>query len=279
MVNAAVGGAAIAAMSFTLMISLFLPVIGLIIYALKNKKQGIVSAWFLGAAGFFITQMVIRTPVLSMLSMSEGFMSFATNHYLLYALLLAFSAGLFEVAGRYAAAKILSKNLTFKRGAAAGLGHGGIEAMLLIGVSYISNILYAGLINSGAINMVIEQTEAMGVDASPIQALADTLVNTPAYLFGLAGYERLLTMLGQTAMSLIVFYFVWKKQDAKGIGICLFIHTLLDGVCVIVSGMATPYLGSLISTEVSYAMVYIYLTAAAVFFAVVIHKIKLAWKE
>ena len=59
-----VSGGSIAAMCVTLVIALVLPVVILIVYAIKNRKQGVVGAWFLGAAGFFVTQMVIRTPIL-----------------------------------------------------------------------------------------------------------------------------------------------------------------------------------------------------------------------
>ena len=272
-----VSGSSVAAMCVTLVISLILPVILLIVYAVKNKKQGVAGAWFLGAAGFFVTQILIRTPILSALSLSEGFMNFATNNYLLYAILLAVTAALFEVAGRYVSAKVFSKNLTFTKGVAAGLGHGGIEAMILIGMTYISNLLYAAMINSGTIELVIAQTESMGVDVAPIYTLIDTLVNSPAYLYLLAGYERILTMIGHTAMTLLVFYFMWKKQTLKGIGICVLFHALLDGVTVIISGLATPYLGSVISQNVSYVLIYIYLTAMAVLSVIIIRKIKAAW--
>lgn len=273
----AVSGGSIVAMCVTLAIALLLPVIALIVYALKNKKQGVVGAWFLGAAGFFVTQIIIRTPILSMLSLSENFMTFVTSHYLVYVILLAVTAALFEVAGRYVSAKILSKNLTFTKGFAAGLGHGGIEAMVLIGMAYISNLLYVAMINSGAIEAVIAQTEAMGVDTSSIYVLVDTLVETPAYMYLLAGYERILTMICHVAMTLIVFYFMWKKQTAKGIGICVLAHTLLDGVTAIVSGLATPYLGSVISQNVAYVIIYVYLTVMAVVSVVVIRRIKDAW--
>ena len=79
-----VSNGSIAAMCITLVISLVLPVIALIVYALKNRRQGVASAWFLGAAGFFVTQMVIRVPILSTLSLMPGFMAFAENHYVVY---------------------------------------------------------------------------------------------------------------------------------------------------------------------------------------------------
>ena len=274
-----VSGGSIAAMCVTLFISLILPVVALIVYAVKNKKQGVASAWFLGAAGFFVTQIVIRVPILSTLSLMPGFVSFVENHYVLYALMLGLTAALFEVVGRFACAKILNKNLTYTKGFAAGLGHGGIEAMVLIGMTYVSNLLYVAMINTGAIEGVIAQTEAMGVDvASEVYALVDTLVNGPAYLYLLAGYERILAMIGHVAMTLVVFYFMSKKQTLKGIGICVLYHFVMDSMVGIIGGLATPYLGSVVSQNVSYVITYVFLTAMAAVAIVAICKIRAAWK-
>ena len=274
-----VSGGSIAAMCVTLFISLILPVVALVVYAVKNRKQGVASAWFLGAAGFFLMQVVIRVPILSTLSLMPGFVSFVENHYVLYALMLGLTAALFEVVGRFACAKILNKNLTYTKGFAAGLGHGGIEAMVLIGMTYVSNLLYVAMINTGAIEGVIAQTEAMGVDvASEVYALVDTLVNGPAYLYLLAGYERILAMIGHVAMTLVVFYFMSKKQTLKGIGICVLYHFVMDSMVGIIGGLATPYLGSVVSQNVSYVLTYVFLTAMAAVAIVAICKIRAAWK-
>ena len=104
----------------TLCISLIGPLVLLLILSLRWRKQGIAAAWFVGAAGFFVPQMVIRIPILSLLSASAGFITFAQEHFVLYSLLLAFTAGLFELAGRFAAAKVLKKKPTFRRGHCAG---------------------------------------------------------------------------------------------------------------------------------------------------------------
>jgi len=274
-----VSGGSIAAMCVTLFISLILPVVALIVYAVKNRKQGVASAWFLGAAGFFLMQVVIRVPILSTLSLMPGFVSFVENHYVLYALMLGLTAALFEVVGRFACAKILNKNLTYTKGFAAGLGHGGIEAMVLIGMTYVSNLLYVAMINTGAIEGVIAQTEAMGVEvAAEVYALVDTLVNGPAYLYLLAGYERILAMIGHVAMTLVVFYFMSKKQTLKGIGICVLYHFVMDSMVGIIGGLATPYLGSVVSQNVSYAITYVFLTAMVAVAVVAIGKIRAAWK-
>lgn len=274
-----VSGTAILFMWITLFISLILPVILLIVYAVKNKGQKIISAWFLGAAGFFVLQMLVRIPVLNILSMQPGFQTFAENNYVVYILLLGFTAGLFEVVGRFVVAKIMAKNLTYERSIAAGLGHGGIEAMLLIGMTYINNLLYAALINSGAFDMVVEQTEAMGVDATALFAVKDALLTTPAYLFGLAGYERLLTIICHTAMSLLVCYFVYKKQTMKGVLIALVIHTILDCVSGLISGLSTPYMGNVITENTGYVLIYGFLTIMAVVSLVIIVKVKKEFKK
>ena len=274
-----VSGTAILFMWITLFISLILPVILLIVYAVKNKGQKIVSAWFLGAAGFVVLQMLVRIPVLNILSMQPGFQTFAENNYVVYILLLGFTAGLFEVVGRLVVAKIMAKNLTYERSIAAGLGHGGIEAMLLIGMTYINNLLYAALINSGAFDMVVEQTEAMGVDATALFAAKDALLTTPAYLFGLAGYERLLTIICHTAMSLLVCYFVYKKQTMKGVLIALVIHTILDSVSGLISGLSTPYMGNVITENTGYVLIYGFLTIMAVVSLVIIVKVKKEFKK
>ena len=274
-----VSNSSIAAMCVTLFISLILPVVALIVYAVKNRKQGVASAWFLGAAGFFLMQVVIRVPILSTLSLMPGFVSFVENHYVLYALMLGLTAALFEVVGRFACAKILIKNLTYTKGFAAGLGHGGIEAMVLIGMTYVSNLLYVAMINTGAIEGVIAQTEVMGVEvSSEVYALVDALVNSPAYLYLLAGYERILAMIGHVAMTLVVFYFMSKKQTLKGIGICVLYHFVMDSMVGIIGGLATPYLGSVVSQNVSYAITYVFLTAMAVVAVWAIRKIRGDWK-
>lgn len=274
-----VSGTSIFFIWVTLFISLILPVALLIIYALKNKGQKIVSAWFLGAAGFFVLQIILRLPILSILSLMPGFQAFAENNYVVYVLLLGFTAGLFEVIGRLVVAKIMSKNLTYERSIAAGLGHGGIEAIIMIGVTYINNLLYAGMINGGTFDMTVEQTAALGVDVSSLLAVKDALLNTPSYLFGLAGYERLLTIICHTAMSLLVCYFVYKKQTMKGVLIALILHTILDCVSGLISGLSTPYMGNVITENTGYVLVYGFLTIMAAISVVIILKVKKEFKK
>lgn len=254
----------------TLFLSLVLPILVLIVLGIKNKGKGIWSAWFLGAAGFFISQIVVRLPLLNILSGMASFQSFAREHYFLYALLLAFTAGLFELAGRFAAAKFLGKNRTFRRSLAAGLGHGGIESIILVGLTYINNLVYLFLIQSGAFDAMIAQTEAMGVDSAQLVAIRDTLLQVSAPLFLAAGVERVLTMVSHAAMSVIVCYGVAVKRPLPWMLLCLGMHTLLDTTVA-----ATGFF----SQNIAYGIIYTCMTVMALVSIWILRKLSQRWPE
>lgn len=254
----------------TLFLSLVLPILVLIVMGIKNKGKGIWSAWFLGAAGFFISQIVIRLPLLNILSGMASFQSFAREHYFLYALMLAFTAGLFELAGRFAAAKFLGKNRTFRRSLAAGLGHGGIESIILVGLTYINNLVYLFLIQSGTFDAMIAQTEAMGVDSAQLVAIRDTLLQVSAPLFLAAGVERVLTMVSHAAMSVIVCYGVAVKRPLPWMLLCLGMHTLLDTTVA-----ATGFF----SQNIAYGIIYTCMTVMALVSIWILRKLSQRWPE
>lgn len=274
-----VSTATVVSVAITFCISMVLPVLVFIIYGWKNRGKGVWSAWFLGAAGFFVMQIIIRTPVLNMASTTQGFMSFVTNHFVIYCLALAFTAALSEVIGRYAVAKIMSHNLTFTRGIAAGLGHGGIEAILVVGMTYLNNLVYIGMINGGTFDSTVEQTAALGADTASLLAVKDSLLHTGSALFLLAGYERILTMIFHVALSLLVCYYVSRKEDWKGILICLLSHCAVDFVAPLINGCASAYMGNLISTKTAYAIIYAFLTVVTVVAVLGILKIKKKWNQ
>ncbi len=265
------------AVVITVLITFILPFIIYIIYGSKNKGKGVWSAWLLGSSGFFVVQILIRIPLLNILSTKTEFITFAENHYLLYIFLLAFTAGLFEVIARYAVAKIMRKNLTYKRGIAAGLGHGGIESILIVGVTYVTNLFYILAINTGSYEVMIEEYTKQGLDVSTLATLKDTFINTNSSIFYLAGYERLLTMIFHVALSLLVCYLVSRKKDVLAIVLGLFIHCFIDFVAAFLNSLSTNYLGNVLSITTAYIITYSVLTIVAVVSIFVIRWIKKQW--
>ena len=254
----------------TLLVSLVLPIAVLIWFAAKNKNQGIVSAWLLGAAGFFVTQILIRLPILTVLQSQSWFAVFAQNNPFIYAFGLAFTAGLFELGGRFAVAKLMENHMTWKRSLAAGLGHGGIEAILLIGMTYVNNLIYIAMINSGFFDTLIAQTAGLGVDVTQLELIRTQLVGMAPSMFLLAGFERLLAMTGHLAMSVLVCYGVAHKKVGICVLLCLGIHTLMD---------LTAGISLVMPQNIAYPVIYVVLTVMAVVSVVILKNIRRRWKE
>ena len=260
----------IAACCLTLFVSLILPVLVLILFTLKHRKQGIVSAWLLGAAGFFVTQILIRLPILTALQSQSWFLSFSQNHLFAYAFSLAFTAGLFELAGRFAVAQLMQNRLTLRRSLAAGLGHGSIEAILLIGITYINNLVYIAMINSGAFDTVVAQTAAMGIDVRQLELIRQQLLSASPALFLLAGLERILAMTGHVAMSMLVCYGVAHRKTGISTLLCLGIHTLID---------LTAGISLVLPQSIAYPIIYAILIVMAVLSLFVIRELTRRWKK
>lgn len=259
-----------------MLICLLLPPVVLLFYWRKNKSARTISAWLLGAAGFYVTQMVIRVPILTVLQMQPWFTNFSKNQGFLFAFILAFTAGLFEFAGRFAVAKLMHRksNLTCKRSFAAGLGHGGIEAMILVGMSYLSNIIYIFMINSGTFDGAVAQAAQTGVDVSALWQIKDQLIQYHPATFFLGVYERILAMTCHVAMSMIVCYGIHTGKPAKGALICLGIHTMID-----LSAGINMLTGTVLSQAAAYIIIYTILTVTAILSILIIRNICRNWQE
>lgn len=258
----------------TLFVSLILPIAILIVFAAKNKGKGIWSAWLLGAAGFIVPQLLIRTPILVWLATVEGFVRFAQSHLFLYSLLMAFTAGLFELIGRLAAAKLMRKNLTYRRALAAGLGHGSIEAILIVGVTYIANLILIAQIQTGGFDALIAQTAAAGGDVGQLEATKATMVQTSWLLFLGAGLERLLTLICQVTMSMLVCWGVHSGHTVRWSLACLGFHTLLDSIAGI-----SMLSGTALSQAAAYGIIYAILAALALVGLWILKTILTRWKQ
>lgn len=268
-----VSTATIIACIVTLFISLILPLLCLLVYGLRNRGQGIWSAWLLGAAGFFVPQILIRSPILGALAANTGFVAFGQLHPWVFGFSLALSAALFELAGRLGAALLMKKRLTGRRALAAGMGHGGIEAILIVGLTYINNLVYIVLIQTGGFDALISQAAASGADTSQLLAIRESFLNLSPGILLLAGYERLVTMVCQAAMSVMVCCGVYKKRLLPWALACLGVHTFLDS-----SACVQNLVGKGLSQAAAYGIIYLVMTAAAAVCVVVLVPVCRSWR-
>jgi len=141
------------AYAFVLAISVGIPVLSTLVIGFKYRSM--FKAFGIGVLTFTLFQVLTRIPLIQyVLSPNADFVYFSQANYYLYVLFLSISAGLFEELGRYLMMKRFIKEMTLNQALAFGLGHGGIEALLLIGIPFLLNpdlmqygpsLAYAGL--------------------------------------------------------------------------------------------------------------------------------------
>jgi len=206
-----------------------IPVLGYKLVAKgPHKYAGVLIG---GALSFFLSQMVVRIPIMQLYLPNQQWYLNLGKSALGMALFLGFTAALFETMGRlFTLNLLLKKSLSYRTGVIHGLGHGGIEAILLVGLNYVIFAFFGLYLNSGV------QEPLLFIIPHEQQALIKSLlVDTPSYLFIIAGIERSLTIIVHISLSLLITVGIMKKQLLKYTLITISIHTLLDAIIVFVS--------------------------------------------
>lgn len=212
-------------MVITLLISLILPLVIILVLCIKRKIH--IIPVLVGAGVFFLFQMILRIPALQIgASLSPEFAEFISTP-VLGGLFLGLTAGIFEEFGRYIGYRtLLRRRNAWTDGLAFGLGHGGIEAILLVGLSYVNNLIYAFIINSGNWGTV-----SALLPAETALQMYNALVYTPSYQFLIGGVERIFAMTIQIALSLLVLYGIRKRRFVYVL-LAVFLHLLVDSPVV-----------------------------------------------
>lgn len=163
------------------------------IMAFLRRRGGSWRA-FLAGAGTFVLFALVLEPVLHSLILRSETGAVIQGNILLYGLYGGLMAGLFEETGRFLAFRfMLRKQKAGIMALSYGMGHGGVEAFLLVGLTMMSN-LALGLAYTG------------GDALSPeMAAAAEALVSTPAGMFLWAGFERVSAIMLHMANSVLVF--------------------------------------------------------------------------
>lgn len=250
-----VPSASIVGMIFTLLISVAVPVAAFIIAALKWKGKAGISSFFIGAASFVLFAMVLERILHTIVFRFAG--TLFTNHIFLYALYGGLAAGLFEETGRFLAMKYCIRDRLNRENAILyGIGHGGAEAILIVGLTYVNNLTYSLLINSGTLPSLLS-TYDEGTRQT-IMTQLDALGTTAGYQFYMAGVERISAMLLHVVLSYLV-YLAIRNHKMGCYVLAVFIHAAIDAGTV------------LLSAKVSIILMEVILIAAVVLLAAVVY--------
>lgn len=173
-------------MIFTLLISLVLPVLALVLFIVRPGWRVFVKPYLIGVATFLIFQVFTRLPILQLVLPGQSwYIIFQMGHPVLTLVLVCLSAGIFEECGRFAMMHILRPSeRTVAAAIAFGIGHGGIEAILLAALP----------------NLLGWMQVPLSVAALPFGDIA------------IVGVERLLAILFHVGLSVLVMEAVRRRR-------------------------------------------------------------------
>lgn len=218
-----VSGLSIAAMAVSLAVCVGLPV-GLCIY-MKRVGKASLKSFFLGCGIFVVFALVLEQILHLIVRAVSG--TFFSEHLIAYAVYGGLAAGLFEETGRYVAMKFFMKgHLSRQEAIMYGVGHGGIEAILLGGMACFSNLLTSIMINSGSLEKLLPTGDA------GVQAVLSQLTGLPAWQFLLAGMERCSAVILHIVLSYLVYLGV-KNHKIQFYILAVMVHFLVDAGVVL----------------------------------------------
>lgn len=187
----------IAGACFNILVAGGIPLASLIYFIVKKREY--LKFFLFGVLGFFISQIVLRLPLLTLVQGTSFYQEANLFYPVLVVFLLSLSAALFEEPARYLFLR-MARKIPFdtKIPIAYGLGHGGLEALLMVGISYAV--------------MIVTQF--------------DFLSNQDGLVFW-AGFERISAMIGHIALSVVVYAAVCT-QKKRYLLLAIALHTLFN---------------------------------------------------
>ena len=215
----------ILALCFSFLACFAFPIVLCILF-MRKTKPGIVPL-LLGIAVFIIFVLVLEQGMhFALLVAIPGTKALFENNVWLYATYGAFAAGIFEECGRWLVFSLfMKKKREWKHGITYGIGHGGIEAVLLASLAVLNNLIYAIMINTGSFDTVMNSVPQATADI--LRQTRDALLSEASWLFTLTGVERICAITFQIALSVLVLYAVSRKKY-QFVGLAILLHAAID---------------------------------------------------
>jgi len=203
----------------TAIISIVFP-IGFIVHVKKKYGASLVYFWA-GIIVFTIVQIVIRIPLIQWMSGQLWFSVHIGSNKVLAILFLSLTAGIFEEVGRFVAFRyILFNNRKWQNGIAFGIGHGGIEAVTMVGINYLSFIIIALNVNFQWFNGLVAIIPNAGT-------VTNLLMDIYPSVFLFAGIERFFVMIIHMGLSVFVLNGV-RMGRTSHLFYAIAFHTILN---------------------------------------------------
>lgn len=224
-----------------LLIFTIVPIVLSIVWLVKKKER--ITTILIGAVCFILFALILEKPIQNVLAFPTalGLPNHAlSNFFNANPILLAFVAGLFpglfEETGRFVAFKtILRKRKNRETSISYGIGHGGIEVVVLLGLTYINYIIYALMINSGLMQTTINQMmEIAPEQVGQLEEIIVMLTTFSGTTLLINVVERIFAVMFHIGASILVFYACKDKSKMWLYPLAIILHTLMDFIAAMV---------------------------------------------
>ncbi|MBR2666573.1 MAG: YhfC family intramembrane metalloprotease [Oscillospiraceae bacterium] len=238
---ARVGAQSLAALCTGAALAFAVPIAVALIWKFRKKER--FTTILVGAATFLVFALILEKPIQNVLLFPTqmGLSDHAVSRFfsaspVLLALVLGLFPGVFEETGRLVAFSTVLKNRKNRETSVShGIGHGGIEVMAILGVTYVTYIAYAVMINAGTFGTLIEQTAAQApAQADALCALAGQIAGLTAAGIGMGLLERVFAVLFHIGASILVFYACRDKGRLWLYPLAIILHTAMDFIAALV---------------------------------------------
>lgn len=205
-----------------------IPVVMIAAWKMRTRKS--LVPFFIGAFIFVVFARGLEMLPHTLFILTDNPVSrVVTGNVVLYALYGGLAAGIFEESGRFLAYRYLLKKHTAKETAITyGIGHGGAECMLILGVGYIQYYFYGQLINNGTISEMMQSYQGNADAQASLQAMVDSVSSLTRFGCWMAGWERISAMMLQIALSVLVFQAVRVAGKRYMFGVAILLHAVAN---------------------------------------------------
>lgn len=153
-----------------------------------------------------------------------GFWLNVQSNIFAYGAFAGMMAGLFEETGRYFGFAVLLRKKRGKdiNGLMYGAGHGGIEAVLVMSLAMVSNLVFAFSVNAGTADPSMASIAAQLAGIAPVTFLVSIV-------------ERIGAVALHISLSVLVWFAVKNRKRFWLFPLAIVLHALVDAVAVIMS--------------------------------------------
>ncbi len=228
-----ISSSVIAALIVCGLLCVLIPLGALIIYKKKNRDIKAMNA-FWGGLAFVVFAMVLESLLHVVM------LPIVQKNIWIYAIYGAFAAGIFEETARFLVFKTIMKKDTDPRNSIMyGIGHGGIESVLVAGTGLISLAVVSILVNAVGVDEALKLTGATNgtiVATAQITGLTQQSVG----MCFVSVFERVLTMVFHVALSVWVFRAAKEKDKVWLYPAAILMHAAVDFPAVLFQGGLLP---------------------------------------